>query len=144
MKQLWVVILFVAIPITSYTQSAQSFTQQLVWDFHKAWNEEDLDKMESLLDKNAFFKSPFQLRYSRDTMLGTVLRTNPKVFKVSEITETHSEIRENMAWSIGKMVSDHYDKNGNKSEKQWHNDYVYIFVRNEKGEWKLQMLLYHE
>lgn len=131
-------------PVVSYSQSTQSPTYQLVYSFHKAWNEEDLDEMESLLDEDAFFKSPFQLRYSRDTMMNTVLLKNPKIFKVSEITETHSEVRENLAWSIGKMVSDLYDEKGNKTDKQWHNDYVYLFIRNKVGDWKLQMLLYHE
>ncbi len=106
---------------------------------------EDIGRMVSLLDPDAFFKSPFQLRYSRDTMEATVLITNPPIFKVTEITETHSEVKGNVAWSIGSMISDwiRVDENGNRQVKKWHNDYVYLFVKR-KGEWKLQMLFFHE
>lgn len=119
-------------------------TYHLVSDFHKAWNVVDLDKMESLLDKDAFFKSPYQLRYSRDTMLTTVLPRNPKIFKIMETVETHSMIKDDLAWSIGTMVSDIYDETGQKTEKKLHTDYVYLFIRDKNGDWKLQMLLYHE
>lgn len=118
-------------------------TDSLVKQFTKAWNEEDMDRMHFLLDSTAFFKSPFQLRYSRDTMEATVLKTNPPVFKVVQQTETHSLVDGNHAWSIGKMVSDVYDSEGNKEDEQWFNDYVYMFI-NRGGVWKLQMLLFHE
>jgi ketosteroid isomerase-like protein len=120
-------------------------TDSLVHQFHDAWNAEDIGRMVSLLDPDAFFKSPFQLRYSRDTMEATVLITNPPIFKVTEITETHSEVKGNVAWSIGSMISDwiRVDENGNRQVKKWHNDYVYLFVKR-KGEWKLQMLFFHE
>ena len=144
MKQLVLFVFIFIIPLISFSQANDTFTHRLVSDFHKAWNDEDLDRMENLLDKDAFFKSPFQLRYSRDTMMNTVLRKNPKIFKVSEIIETHSRVNGNQAWSIGKMTSDMYNSAGNKTGKQWHNDYVYLFIRDEKGDWKLQMLLYHE
>lgn len=140
----FLLILFLGTFSITYSQSQQSLTYNLVANFHKAWNEEDVELMKTLLDKDAFFKSPFQLQYSRETMLETVLLKNPKVFKVIEITETHSRIKDNMAWSIGKMVSDIYDENGIKQEDQWLNDYVYLFVKDENGEWKLQMLLFHE
>jgi hypothetical protein len=130
--------------LSTYSQSTQTLTHKLVANFHKAWNEENIELMKTLLDEDAFFKSPFQLQYSRATMLETVLLKNPKVFKVVQITETHSKIKDNVAWSIGTMVSDFYDENGNKQQEQWHNDYVYLFVKNESSEWKLQMLLFHE
>ncbi len=118
-------------------------TDSLVHQFHDAWNAEDIGRMVSLLDPDAFFKSPFQLRYSRDTMEATVLITNPPIFKVVESTETYSNVHGNVAWSIGKMVCDWYNENGTKKEEQWYNDYVYMFVERQ-GEWKLQMLFFHE
>lgn len=142
--KLYLLILFTGISSYTYSQSKQSLTYNLVANFHTAWNEEDIELMKTLLDEDAFFKSPFQLQYSRATMLETVLLKNPKVFKIVEINETHSKIKGNVAWSIGKMVSDYYDENGNKRVEQWHNDYVYLFVKDENGEWKLQMLLFHE
>jgi ketosteroid isomerase-like protein len=119
-------------------------TYQLVSDFHNAWNEADIDKMESLMDKDAFFKSPFQFRYSRDTMAATVLASNPNIYKVMETVETQSMIKGDIAWSIGTMVSDIYDETGQMAEGKLHTDYVYLFVRDKNGGWKLQMLLYHE
>lgn len=144
MRSPYALILLLGIGITAYSQSGNSLTYQLVSDFHKAWNAEDLHTMETLLDKDAFFKSPFQLRYSRDTMMTTVLQRNPRVYKVSEIIEIHSETKGNLSWSIGKMISDIHDSAGNKTDKQWHNDYTYLFIKDENGAWKLLMLLYHE
>ena len=137
-------IFFFGLGASAYSQTNHSMTYKLVTDFHNAWNDEDLKRMEELLDKDAFFKSPFQLRYSRDTMMTTVLLRNPKVYKVTEIIETRSMIKDHLAWSIGSMVSDIYDEKGRNTGKKWHNDYVYLFVLDKNGEWKLQMLLYHE
>ncbi|MEJ2583821.1 MAG: hypothetical protein P8Z38_01880 [Robiginitalea sp.] len=99
--------------------------------------------MLELLDSTAFFKSPFQLRYGRDSIAATVLITNPPIFKVVEQRETHNRVRGNLAWSIGTMVCDWYEENGKKKEQPWRNDYVYLFIRRGT-EWKLQMLFYHE
>jgi hypothetical protein len=125
-------------------ESGVTFTELLVDRFHEAWNEEDIPKMISLLDPDAFFKSPFQLRYSRDTMKATVLITNPPVFKVVEQTELYSYVKGDMAWSIGEIVSDVYDENGNKEEEQWPADYLYLFVKDEESNWKLKMMIFHE
>ena len=142
--KLCIMIFMLGIASITYSQPKNSMTYNLVDAFHKAWNEEDLEKMEELLDMDAFFKSPFQLRYSRDTMMTTVLLRNPKVYKVTEIIETQSLVKDHLAWSIGTMVSDIYDEKGRNTGKKWHNDYVYLFIRDENGDWKLQMLLYHE
>jgi hypothetical protein len=124
-------------------QKSTVSTDSLVDQFIEAWNSENIEQMAALLDPNAFFKSPFQLRYTRDTMVATVLVTNPPVFKVVKQTETHSFVEENMAWSIGHMVSDVYDQDGNKEEEQWPNDYVFLFIKKEE-QWKLIMLIFHE
>jgi ketosteroid isomerase-like protein len=126
-----------------WAQDIQLSTDSLVRQFHEAWNGEDMELMYDLLDDNAFFKSPFQLRYTRDSMKATVLKTNPPVFKVIEQIESESKCKGNLAWSIGKMVCDVYDENGKKEKDQWHNDYVYMFVKRD-DHWKLQMLFFHE
>jgi hypothetical protein len=100
--------------------------------------------MISMLDKNAFFKSPFQLRYGRDSMANTVLITNPPVFKVVRQTEIHSYVKENFAWSMGNMVCNVYDENGDLEKDSWYNDYIYVFFRNNNKDWKLLMMIYHE
>lgn len=145
--QLTLVILAFSLPQFSGPASAQVTvsTDSLVRAFHDAWNAGDMERMISFLDADAFFKSPFQLRYTRDTMEATVLLTNPPIFKVTEIKETHSEVKGNFAWSIGRMISDwiRYDEDGNKQIRKWQNDYVYTFVKRD-GQWKLQMLFFHE
>ena len=127
-----------------YSQNNSTVTDSLVKKFHSAWNSEDLPGMISLLDKNAFFKSPFQLRYGRDSLAKTVLITNPPVFKVVRQTEIHSYVREDLAWSIGNMVCDVYDENGNLEKDPWYNDYIYVFCRNNNKDWKLLMMIFHE
>jgi hypothetical protein len=90
-------------------QAAPVSTYALIDEFCKAWNAEDMGRMESLLDPEAFFKSPYQLRYTRDTMLATALSINPPVYKVIKINETHSEMRDDLEWSIVDMVCEVYD-----------------------------------
>lgn len=75
-------------------------------------------------------------------MMETVLLKNPKAYKVIEITETHSMIKENHSWSIGTMVSDIYEESGQTTDEKLNSDYLYFFIRDENG--KLQMLLFHE
>jgi ketosteroid isomerase-like protein len=136
---------FVILSVTCFSLDilAQTPTESLVRKFHDAWNEEDIAGMIAMLHEDAFFKSPFQLRYGREEMAKTVLITNPPIFKVTEIQEMHSRVDGNMAWSIGKMKSDVYNEWGLKEQDPWHNDYVYLFVLKD-GEWKLQMMVFHE
>ena len=100
--------------------------------------------MISLKDADAFFKSPFKLRYGRDDKVETVLNTNPPVFKVIKQVSTHSYIKGNMTWSIGNMVSDVYHEDGILENEPWYNDYVCVFTKDENENWKLLMMLFHE
>lgn len=125
-------------------QASRTTTYDLVDRFCKAWNAEDMEAMQSLLDPEAFFKSPFQLRYTRDTMLATVLGINPRIFKVVRINETHSEMRDDLAWSIGDQLCDVYDEAGNKQEDQFRCEYIFTFVRNREDKWLLAMMIFHE
>jgi hypothetical protein len=79
------ILISFGITMGSYAQTNHTQTYDLVYQFHEAWNNEDLEAMKALLDED-----------------------------------------------------------GEKLDKQWHNDYVYFFRREEQGQWKLQMLLYHE
>ena len=75
-----------------WAQNNSSLTLRLLNQFHQAWNDEDMERMPDLLATDAFFKSHFQLRYSRDAMASCVLIANPPVFKVQQTTEVHSKI----------------------------------------------------
>ena len=143
MKRIYLLTILILCGTITFSQQELILTDSLVKRFHKAWNEEDIPKMISLLDADAFFKSPFQLRYGRDTMVETVLTTNPAVFKVAKQVETHSHIEGNMAWSIGSMVCDVYD-DGVLEDEPWYNDYLYVFTKERDEDWKLLMMIFHE
>jgi len=134
--------LFVLIGSISFGQS--SLTDLLTKQFHQAWNAENINEMISLLQHDAFFKSNQQLRYGRDKMAATVLKTNPPKYKVVSTKEIHSKVEDDIAWSIGEFTSDIYDEYGNKTKEQLKGTYTYVFTKKNKGDWKVQMLIYHE
>lgn len=144
MKIIYIVVCIMFFNTHLFSQNKGTITDSLVKQFQKAWNSEDTSRMISLLDENAFFKSPFQLRYGRDTMARTVLITNPPAFKVKQQSELYSYVKGDLAWSIGNMVSDVYDEEGNPEKEPWKNDYIYVFTRNKNNEWKLLMMIFHE
>ena len=138
-----IISVWLAISLPLFGQSATGLTDSLVNQFNLAWNAEDLNRMREMLAPDAFFKSPYQLRYSRETMLATVLARNPAKYKVTDYTEEHSVVKEDMAWSLGELVCDVYDENGEKEEETLKIDFLGVFVKT-RGEWKIQMLIYHE
>ena len=77
-------------------------------------------------------------------MLATVLSINPRIFKVIRSNETHTEMRDNLAWSIGDMLSNVYDDEGKRQEDQFYSEYIFTFVRNRHDKWLLQMMIFHE
>lgn len=123
---------------------AHTLTDSLVKDFQSAWNAQDVSGMVGLLQPNAFFRSPFQLRYGRDTMARTVLVQNPPVFRNATNVESRSFVSENLAWSIGVQESDVYDADGVRTGERFDADYLFAFTPDEAGEWKVQMMVYHE
>lgn len=153
-----------------FGQSYTSLTDSLVHVFHESWNSNDLEGMLSMLQPDAFFKSPHQLRYSRDTMAVTVLKKNPPVIKDCISRERYSEVQQFLAWSIGDlycniyfsengqiqrertsiadgfMMRKMYDEEGNfmGTQKQKGTAYLYLFTRKDGEDWKVQMLVYHE
>lgn len=143
MKIIYLSVCLICFNTLLFSQN-ETLTDSLVKQFTKAWNAEDTTKMISLLDENAFFKSPFQLHYGRDTMARTVLTTNPPAFKVKQQTELYSFVNNDLAWSIGNMVSDVYNEEGKLEKEPWHNDYIYVFTKKKNDEWKLLMMIFHE
>ena len=74
-------LLLVVLPTAAFAQQQLTFTDSLVHEFNLLWDKNDLQKMIDDLQDDVFFKSPYQLRYSRDTMAKTVLLTNPPAFR---------------------------------------------------------------
>ena len=129
---------------TAITFGQDSLTALFVKKFFQSWNAENINEMMSQLQPDAFFKSPYQLRYGRDKMVATVLKTNPPAHKVVNTKELHSKVEDDIAWSIGEFTADVYDDYGNKTSEQINGTYTYVFTKKNKGDWKIQMMIYHE
>jgi len=137
-----IVLLFTFNTTIAFGQN--SLTDLLVKNFFQAWNAENINEMITQLQPDAFFKSPYQLRYGRDKMAATVLKTNPPAHKVVNSKELHSKVEDDIAWSIGEFTADIYDDYGYKTSEQIKGTYTYIFTKKNKGDWKIQMIIYHE
>jgi len=137
-----IVLLFTFSTTIAFGQN--SLTDLLVKNFFQAWNAENINEMITQLQPDAFFKSPYQLRYGRDKMAATVLKTNPPAHKVVNSKELHSKVEDDIAWSIGEFTADIYDDYGYKTSEQIKGTYTYIFTKKNKGDWKIQMIIYHE
>ena len=144
MKKIISIAIFIIVLICSYSYGQNSLTDILTKQFHQAWNKENVNEMISLLQPDAFLKSPYQLQYGREKMAATVLKTNPPVYKVINTNELHSKVNEDIAWSIGEFTCDIYDDYGNKTSEQLKGSYTYVFTKKNKWDWKVQMLIYHE
>ena len=144
MKKIFPPIIFFCVFIYSFSFGQGSLTDLLTKQFHQAWNKENINEMVSQLQHDAFFKSTNQLRYGRDKMAATILKTNPPKYKVVSTKELHSKVEDDIAWSIGEFISDIYDEYGNKTKEQLKGTYTYVFTKKNKGDWKVQMLIYHD
>ncbi len=100
--------IFLSIQLVCFAQQETTLTDSLARQFDKAWNENNLTKMISLVQSDAFFKSPYQLQYSRDTMAATVLTLNPPIFRNIKRNELYSNVKKNIAWSIGRLRTNIY------------------------------------
>ena len=98
----------------------------------------------ALLQHDAFFKSPYQLQYGRDKMERTILKKNPPVYKFVNMKELHSKVDDDIAWSIAEFTYDVYDEYGNKTGDKLEGSYTYVFTRKNNGDWKIQMMIFHE
>lgn len=136
--------IFLLLMSCSFSFGQNSLTDLLTKQFHQAWNSENVNEMVSFLQPDAFFESPYQLQYGREKIASTVLKTNPLIYKNVNTKELHSKVNEDIAWSIGEFTSDIYDDHGNKTGEQLKGTYTYVFTRKNKGDWKVQMLIYHE
>ena len=144
MKNEFSLITLLVIFSTTITFAQNSLTDLLVKKFFQAWNAENINEMISQIQPDAFFKSPYQLRYGRDKMAATVLKTNPPAHKVVNTKELHSKVDDDIAWSIGEFTADVYDDYGNKTSEQIKGTYTYVFTKKNKSDWKIQMIIYHE
>ena len=145
MRLIRVGILFASLCASlAQAEAPETITKELVDRFYIAWNANDLEGMKELLSPHAFFKSPYQLRYGRDEMLKTVLITNPPAIREVETVEWHSHVDDQIAWSIGQMDTWLYDKSGQRTGERGHSEYTHIFRKDAQGEWKLEVMLFHE
>ncbi|MGB5287234.1 MAG: DUF4440 domain-containing protein [Ignavibacteriaceae bacterium] len=144
MKKIFAFVIMLIMLICSFSFGQSSLTDLLTKQFHQAWNAENINEMVSQLQHDAFFKSPHQLRYGREKMAATVLKINPPKYKVASTKEIHSKVEDDIAWSIGEFTSDIYDEYGNKTKEQLKGTYTYVFTKKNKGDWKVQILIYHD
>ena len=137
-------ISFFVLAISQISFCQSSLTDILSKQFNQAWNKENVNDMVSLLQPDAFFKSPYQLQYGRDKMAATVLKKNPPVYKIVHTKELHSKVEDDIAWSIAEFTCDVYDDYGNKTNEKLEGTYTYVFTKKNKGDWKLQMMIFHD
>ena len=144
MKNTFSYVIFILLIISPLTFCQSSLTDILSKQFNQAWNKENVNEMISLLQPDAFFKSPYQLQYGRNKMAKTVLKKNPPVYKIVHTKELHSKVEDDIAWSIAEFTCDVYDDYGNKTNEKLEGIYTYVFTRKNKGDWKLQMMIFHD
>ena len=144
MKKKFLFSLLLPVVFGSFLFAQNSLTGLLAEQFNQAWNKENLNEMISLLQHDAFFKSPYQLQYGREKMARTILKENPPVYKFVNTKELHSKVDDNIAWSIAEFTCDVYDEYGNKTSDKLEGSYTYVFTRKDKGDWKIQMMIFHD
>jgi len=144
MKKIFCLTIFSFVLISSYSFGQNSLTGLLAEQFNQAWNKENVNEMISLLQHDAFFKSPYQLQYGREKMARTILKENPPIYKFVNTQELHSKVEDDIAWSIAEFTCDVYDEYGNKTSDKLEGSYTYVFTRKDKGDWKIQMMIFHD
>ena len=144
MKKLFYLNILAVIIFYSHSSGQNSLTNLLAQQFNQAWNKENVNEMISLLQPDAFFKSPYQLQYGREKMAATVLKKNPPVYKFITTKEIHSKVENDIAWSITEFTCDVFDEYGNKTSEKLEGTYAYVFTKKNKGDWKLQMMIFHD
>ena len=144
MKKIFCLTIFSFVLISSYSLGQNSLTELLAEQFNQAWNKENVNEMISLLQHDAFFKSPYQLQYGREKMARTILKKNPPVYKFVYTKELHSKVDDDIAWSIAEFTCDIYDEYGNKTGEKLEGSYTYVFTRKNKGDWEIQMMIFHD
>ena len=144
MIKIFHLVIFSFVLVSSYSFGQNSLTELLAKQFNQAWNKENVNEMISLLQHDAFFKSPYQLQYGREKMVRTILKKNPPVYKFIDTKELHSKVNDDIAWSIAEFTCDVYDEYGNKTGEKLEGSYTYVFTRKNKGDWKIQMMIFHD
>ena len=77
-------------------------------------------------------------------MAATILITNPPAFRNTKTIELFSKIKNNIAWSIGKLSANIFDENGKDTRKMLSAEYTFVFTKRNHENWKLQMMIFHE
>jgi|WetSurMetagenome_2_1015567.scaffolds.fasta_scaffold04598_6 hypothetical protein len=144
MKKLFLYTMFLSLCLCSFALGQDSLTDLLTKQFHQAWNSGNINTMVSLLQPNAVYKSPQQIRYGRDKIETSVLKTNPKIYKVQSTKELHSQVYDCLALAIGEYTFNIYDEYGYKTSKQLKGTYTYVFTKRSDQDWKLQMMIFDE
>src|SRR6185437_5252574 len=142
-KNLLLISLLIA-SMASNAQQKSTLTDSLAKNFGEAWNENNLNQLISLIQPDAFFKSPYEMNYSRDTMAANFLITNPRIIRNTKTIELYSKVDDNIAWSIGKLSGSLFDENGKDTGNKLSADYIYVYTKKKNEGWKIQIIIIHE
>lgn len=143
MKRLLFSLAFVFVTTSCPAQSV-TLTDSLTKQYFKAWNNDDASAIISMLQPNAFFESPYQLRYGRDSIAATVLKSEIHMFYNIKTVENYSYVGNDIAWSLGKATSIMKKDKNNKFAKTSTESYTFVYTRKNSENWKLQMIIWHE
>ncbi len=142
MKLIFTILIAVFVSNFTYSQNQVSVTKSLMKNFDEAWNNKNVNALDSLLQPDAFFESPYQIRDGREAIDTTIFRFNIHIFRNGKSTENYSHIDNNIAWSVGNVTADYLNK---KNEiVPWNARYTFIFSKGNDNSWKIQMMIYHE
>jgi hypothetical protein len=143
MKKLLFPLAFVFATINCLAQST-TLTDSLTKQYFQAWNNNDTSAIISMLQPNAFFESPYQLRYGRDSIAATVLKSEIYMFYNIKTVENYSYVGDNIAWSLGKATSIMKKDKNKKSAQTSTDSYTFVYTKKSNENWKLQMIIWHE
>lgn len=130
--------MFVSITICSFAQKTTTLTDSLMKQWDAAWNNKDTDALESMLQPNVIFESPYNIRISKDSIAATTFKVVLPSLGDLKSTELRTLIDSNIAWSIGRATGTW------SNNKSWEATYTFEFKRKADKDWKIQMLIFYE
>ena len=138
MKIFLILLTFSSITFCSFAQQTSALADSLMKQWDMAWNNKDVGTLKSMLQSNAIFESPYQIRISKDSIAASIFKVELASLDDVHSTELHTLVDDNMAWSIGKVT-------GIWSNNQpWEGTYTFEFTRKAGQDWKIQMLIFYE
>ncbi len=144
MKIYMIPVTIVLLVVSGFAQETNSVTDSLMDQWDNAWNNEDVPALVSMMQPDAYFASPYQRWFSRDSIRATILSKNLYWFRNSKSIEQFSRVKDDIAWSVGKTTAEYYPDDNSSKAKSWHANYTFVFTKNRNDQWKLQMMIYHE